>query len=81
MIQMLVVTGDAHDKQFNEPIRVMVSTGQRNREYTPINIAIRDNEQYNALLKQAKDELAAFTRKYKIVEELKELILEIEEWL
>ena len=81
VIQMLVVTGDAHDKQFDEPIRVMVSTGQRNREYTPINLAVRNIENYENLLKQAKDELAAFTRKYKIVAELKELIEQIEDFL
>lgn len=81
IIQMLIVMPDEHDKAPTEPIRCMVSTGQRDNGYTVLNVAVRDEEQYSRMLQQAKEELAAFTRKYRLVAELKELIDEIEKWL
>ena len=46
--------------------------------YRPIVFTVRNEDQYGQLLRQAKRELDAFQRRYKIIKELKNVIEEIE---
>jgi hypothetical protein len=54
---------------------------QHDREdqvYRPIIYSVRDSEQYARLLRQAKDELASFRKRYKCITELESVIDEID---
>lgn len=54
---------------------------QHDREegvYKPVALTVRQPDEYDRLLKQAKDELASFRKRYQSIKELSEVIEEIE---
>lgn len=72
IIRMLVIVDE--EKKEKPPVRLFVSTGNRDQTYTPIKLIVRNEESYNALLMRAFAELAAFRKKYKTLSELSEIM-------
>ena len=48
------------------------------RVYRPVTFTVRDEDQYESLLRRAKEELAAFRRRYKSITEVEAVIDEID---
>lgn len=81
IIRMIVVKADTPDEAPQEPIRCLVSIGGGTGAYTTINHIVRDDDQYQKLLRAAMQELNAFRNKYRKLAELSELIAAIDELL
>ena len=64
-------------KQDKPPLRLFYKTNQR-EEYKPINLIVKQNDEYQIFLKRAQDELRAFKRKYHFLTELEEIFELIE---
>ena len=56
----------------------LVQHDSEDRVYRPVTFTVRNEDMYSSLLKQAKDELAAFKRRYKSITELETVIEEID---
>ena len=78
VIQFLVVT-DEKDEDF-EPVRVLQVTSQTN-EYQKLDFFIKNDDEYQTLLKRAKDELRALKKRYSTLTELEKVFEAIEELL
>lgn len=61
------------NKQDKPPLRLFYKTNQR-EEYKPINLIVKQDNEYQSLLKRAQDELRAFKRKYSFLTELEEIL-------
>lgn len=68
------------DKKEPQRFRV-VQHDKEDKVYRPVVFTVRDDDQYARLLKQAKEELASFKRRYKSIVELEGVIEEIDELL
>lgn len=80
VIRCLVITHDEETgKQYSAPIRSIVSTNERTKEYTPIKRVIVVQDAYEKLLEEARRELAAFRRKYETLSELEPVFEAIDE--
>lgn len=62
----------------DEPIRVFHITTEQS-VYKPTKMILQQPDEYQSLLNNAKAELQAFKRKYKILQELEEIFEKIEE--
>lgn len=56
----------------------VIQHDRNEQAYKPIVFTVRQSEEYEQLLKQAKAELAAFRKRYQSIKELSEVIEEIE---
>ncbi len=62
-----------------EPQRFrVIQHDKEDRVYRPVIFTVRDEDQYARLLKQAKDEMASFKKRYKAIVELEKVIEEID---
>lgn len=77
IIRMLVVVDE--EKKEQPPVRLLVSTGNRDQTYTPVKLIVRNEDAYNDLLSRALSELIAFKRKYSTLVELDEVMRLIDE--
>lgn len=66
-------------KEEKEPVTYRLIQHDRDeRVYRPVTLTVRNEDEYNRLLKQAKAELAAFKKRYKHIVELSDVIDEID---
>ena len=66
-------------RETSDPVQYRIIQHDREEKvYRPIIYTVRDDEQYSRLLRQAKQELAAFRRRYKSITELESIIEEID---
>lgn len=56
------------------PIRFFYNTGDRSGEYKPVKMILRNEDEYQALLKRAMEELHSFKKKYSCLSELEEIL-------
>ena len=71
IIRSIVVTEDEKTgKEFSNPIRAIVSTNERTKEYEPIRVTVTKADSYERLLNEAIRELRSFEVKYKTLKEL-----------
>ena len=56
----------------------VIQHDKEDRVYRPVIFTVRDEDQYARLLKQAKDEMASFKKRYKSIVELENVIEEID---
>lgn len=68
-----VVVSFVEGDQVSEPVRAFVATGPSQARYQFVITALANQESREALLKAAFSELAAFSRKYKHLNELAEV--------
>ena len=81
MLSNLVVVRNEADKKEATPVRLFVNVTKRTNTYTPIQVVVADPDKYERMLRRAKLELAAFTRKYEMLAELSELLEIIKEYI
>lgn len=81
MLSNLVVVRKEADKKKATPVRLFVNVTKRTNTYTPIQVVVADPDKYERMLRRAKLELAAFTRKYEMLVELSELLEIIKEYI
>lgn len=81
MLSNLVVVRKEADKKEATPVRLFVNVTKRTNTYTPIQVVVADPDKYERMLRRAKLELAAFTRKYEMLAELSELLEIIKEYI
>lgn len=74
MIRMFVFTPVEKD---NEPIRTFEITTQKS-VYQPVKMILKNEDEYQNLLKRAKLELQAFKQRYQTLSELESIFLEID---
>ena len=77
---LVVVRNEAYNKEAT-PVRLFVNVTKRTNTYTPIQVVVADPDKYERMLRRAKLELAAFTRKYETLAELSELLEIIKEYI
>ncbi len=77
ILRSLVISKQVEDK---EPVtyRLFVNTGDRDGKYKPVEVVVRQPDEYEKLLEMAKRELQAFKDKYSVLVELSELFKEID---
>ena len=62
-----------------EPVAYrLIQTDKEEKAYKPVTFTVRNDDEYSRLLKQAKEELAAFKKRYKSIVELESVINEID---
>ena len=82
VIRMLVVSREPKkDDPKPHTVRVIMSTNDNDNHYQQVQIAVRNEDSYQKLLKKALEELDAFKRKYSTIAELENVIEAIEEAL
>lgn len=78
----VVMSIEKDGEQKNIVTRAFVSTGDKeDRDYKPVAVALRDDDDRTHLLMQAARDLAAFKRKYEVLTELSGLFNLIDETL
>ena len=75
LLRFLVITPVKED---DEPVRVYQVTSERN-VYQPTRLFLQNPDEYNALLKRAKNELIAIKNRYKSLSELEAVFAAIDE--
>lgn len=78
VLRLLVYTEDTKEDEAPIQIRVLQNVEQ---EYKPVKLIVKNNDEYKALLKRAKAELAAFRVRYKQIAELETVLEAIDEVL
>lgn len=81
MLSNLVVVRKEADKKEATPVRLFVNVTKRTNTYTPIQVVVADPDKYESMLRRAKLELIAFTKKYESLAEFKELIELIKKYI
>lgn len=62
-----------------EPVAYrLIQTDKEEKAYKPVVLTVRNDDEYSRLLKQAKEELASFKRRYESIVELESVIDEID---
>lgn len=79
VLRLLVYKEDPVEED-EKPIQIRVMQNV-NKEYKPVREIVRNNDEYKALLKRAKAELAAFRERYKQLAELETVLEAIDEFL
>ena len=77
VLRLLVYKEDPVEEG-EKPIQIRVMQNV-NKEYKPVREIVRNNDEYKALLKRAKAELAAFRERYKQLAELETVLEAIDE--
>jgi len=77
VLRMLVVTPRQEEKE-TVSYRLFVNTGDNSNKYKPVELVVKKQDEYTALLEAAKRELQAFKRKYEILVELDQIFKEID---
>lgn len=77
VLRLLVYKEDPVEED-EKPIQIRVMQNV-NKEYKPVREIVRNNDEYKALLKRAKAELAAFRERYKQLAELETVLEAIDE--
>lgn len=75
IINLLVIVPKKED---SEPVRVFQITSQKNT-YQPTRLFMQQPDEYQRLLKRAKDELTAIRNRYKMLSELENVFDAIDE--
>lgn len=75
----LSVVVESEDKEL-APYR-LIQHDNAKEAYAPVVLTVRNEDEYSRLLKQAKAELFAFKKRYKMIVELQEVIEEIDRFL
>lgn len=82
ILTLIVVKADDEEKEKGfTPVRIFVKSGDAPREYTKVNIAVRNEDAYQKLLENARRDAEAFMRKYENLPEVREIIEVIERFL
>lgn len=68
---LVVVKEETEEKT---PIRFFYNTGDGSGEYKPVKMILRNEDEYQALLKRAMEELHSFKKKYSCLSELEEIL-------
>lgn len=68
---LVVVKEETEEKT---PIRFFYNTGDGSKEYKPVKMILRNEDEYQALLKRAMEELHSFKKKYSNLSELEEIL-------
>lgn len=68
---LVVVKEESEEKT---PLRLFYNTGDRTGEYKPVKMIMKNEDEYESLLKKAQDELRAFKKKYSFLTELEEIL-------
>lgn len=72
---LVVVKEETEEKT---PIRFFYNTGDRSGEYKPVKMILKNDDEYQALLKMAMEELRSFKKKYSYLSELEEIFVLID---
>lgn len=72
---LVVVKEEIEEKT---PIRFFYNTGDRSGEYKPVKMILKNEDEYQALLKRAMEELHSFKKKYSCLSELEEILVLID---
>jgi hypothetical protein len=77
ILRSLVISKQVENK---DPVtyRLFVNTGDRDGKYKPVEVVVKQKDEYEKLLETAKRELQAFKDKYSILVELNDLFNEID---
>ena len=78
VLRLLVYKEDTEEDEAPTMIRVLQNVEQ---EYKPVKLIVKNNDEYQTLLKRAKAELAAFRLRYKQIAELETVLDAIDEIL
>lgn len=78
IIQFIVVTDE--EEEDSEPVRVFQVSSEQNK-YQPLEFFIKNDDEYQSLLKRAKNELRAIKERYKTLSELEKVFEAIDELL
>ena len=82
MIRCIVVTRhDDTNKKVCEPVRLFEVDSSRTSTYVPTKLIVKNEDEYQQLLKRAKAELMAFRKRYSNIVELEELFNDIDSLL
>lgn len=74
VVRNLVVIRDNPDGSAEKTnLRVIVNTGERKNVYKPLRLVMRDHDEYERLLEEARGELKRFKKKYEMLSELEEI--------
>ena len=76
-----VDTNEMTGKKLEVPIRAIVSTNERTKEYQPMTVVFKESDAYERLLNEALAELQAFQKKYKALKELEPVFDAIDEMM
>ena len=75
ILRLLVVTKNEVDREPQKTnLRVFHSDGMRKNSYSPIQIIVKKNDEYEVLLNNALAELKSFKKKYHMLSELEEIL-------
>lgn len=77
MCRSFTVVIETSEKKEPQAFR-LVQHDKEEKVYRPVVFTVRNEDQYEALLRKAKDELASFKRRYKSIVELEKVIDEID---
>lgn len=72
VIRNLVVVKEETEEK--TPIRFFYNTGDRSGEYKPVKMILKNENEYQSLLKRAMEELYSFKKKYSCLSELEEIL-------
>ena len=68
---LVVVKEETEEKT---TIRFFYNTGDRSGEYKPVKMILKNEDEYQSLLKRAMEELHSFKKKYSCLSELEEIL-------
>lgn len=69
------------DEMPDQPVRAFVKATAERRHYTPYRVAMQSPDMREYLIGQARDELSAFTNKYRNLQELARVVQVMDEFL
>ena len=73
MVRNIVFVKESNSKEKSN-VRFFMSTGNRDRTYSPTKLIVRNRSAYEELLDRALNELRAFKNKYQALSELEEIL-------
>lgn len=82
-VTVVRIEGDDHERAVTArgPIRAFVPASEKANVYEPIQVVVRTQDKREGLLRQAKADMAAFVRKYRVLSELDGVMTAIEGYL
>lgn len=77
------IEGDGHERAVTArgPVRAFVHVSEGANVYEPIQAVVHDQDKREGLLRQAKADMAAFVKKYRVLSELDGVMAAIEDYL
>lgn len=75
ILRLLVVSEIKNENECTKTnLRIFHKDFNKKHSYTPIHIAVKNEHEYESLLKKALEELKAFKKKYHMLSELEEIL-------